>query len=99
MTAWSRRITPLALAAQIATPIALFAQVPTPASVFGFEPGADYQIADYTQISDYLRRLDAASDRVRMIEVGTSAQGRSLFLLFISSEQNLRHLDPKSTRL
>src|SRR3989337_2157618 len=93
MIAWSRRVTPIALAAQLATPLALFAQVPRPAGVFGCEPGADYKIADYTQIQDYLRRLDAASDRVRMIEIGTSAQGRSLFLLFISSEQNLRQLD------
>jgi hypothetical protein len=93
MTAWSRRIASFALAATLATPFALFAQVPTPASVFGFEPGADYKIADYTQIADYLRRLDAASERVRMIEIGKSALGRPLFLLFISSEQNLRQLD------
>ena len=93
MIAWSRRVTPIALAAQLATPLALFAQVPRPADVFGFEPGADYKIADYTQIQDYLRRLDAASERVRMIEIGKSAQGRPLLLLFISSEQNLRQLD------
>jgi len=93
MARWSRRVTPIALAALIATPLALFAQVPKPADVWGFEPGADYKIADYTQIQDYLRRLDAASERVRMIEIGKSALGRPLLLLFISSEQNLRQLD------
>ncbi len=93
MARWSRRVTPIALAAQLATPLALFAQVPRPADVYGFEPGTDYKIADYTQIQDYLRRLDAASERVRMIEIGKSAEGRPMLLLFISSEQNLRQLD------
>ncbi len=87
------RFTAFALAVQLATPLGLFAQVPKPADVYGFEPGTDYKIADYNQIQDYLRRLDAASDRVRMIEIGKSAEGRPLLLLFISSEQNLRQLD------
>ncbi len=93
MTHVHQRFVRLALAAQLATPLALFAQIPKPADVFGFEPGTDYKIADYNQIQDYLRRLDAASDRVRMIEIGKSAEGRPLLLLFISSEQNLRQLD------
>lgn len=82
-----------AAAVALAIPLALESQIPTPASVWGFEPGADYKIADYAQITDYLRRLDAASDRVQMIEIGKSALGRSMFLLFISSEQNLRQLN------
>jgi hypothetical protein len=39
---------------------------PTPESVLGFRPGTDRQLADWTQIVDYFRRLDAASDRVRV---------------------------------
>ncbi len=42
---------------------------------------------------EYFRRLDAASDRVQMREIGQSGRGRPLLLLFISSEQNLRRLE------
>ncbi|PSQ95158.1 MAG: peptidase M14 [Bacteroidetes bacterium SW_9_63_38] len=69
------------------------AQVPTPADVFGFEPGADYKMADYDQLTQYYRQLSAASDRVNMTEIGTSAEGRSLKLLLISSTDNLKSLD------
>lgn len=69
------------------------AQVPRPASVFGFEPGADYKIAGFDQMLDYYKKLDRASDRVKMIEIGKSVQGRPLLLLFISSEKNLDKLE------
>jgi hypothetical protein len=39
----------LALAAQLPAPLPLPAQVPKPVDVHGFEPGADYKIADYGQ--------------------------------------------------
>ena len=52
------------------------AAVPSPRDVLGFTPGDDYQIADYSQMLDYFRRLDAASDRVRVEVVGKSTEGR-----------------------
>ena len=67
--------------------------IPKPIDVLGFEPGADYELANYAQISSYLQQLDAASDRVEMIEIGTSVLGRPLYLMFISSEENLKHLE------
>lgn len=74
-----------------ALPVA--AQVPSPRDVFGFEVGEDRKPADYDQMMEYFRRLDAASARVQMREIGRSARGRPLLLLFISSEQNLSGLD------
>lgn len=69
------------------------AQVPKPASVFGFEPGADYKLADYSQMTEYYQQLAKSSKRVKLIEIGKSVQGRPLLLLFISSEKNLQQLD------
>ena len=46
------------------------AAAPTPAEHLGFTPGADYKLADYAQISGYFLKLDAASDRVRVMEFG-----------------------------
>ena len=75
--------------------VSAFAQqsVPAPSDVFGFEPGADYKLANYDQITTYLTQLDAASDRAAMIEIGTSVLGKPLFLMFISSEENLQQRD------
>lgn len=86
-----RRLLLLALLLLVAP--ALHAQVPHPRDVLGFEPGADYQLADYDQLLAYYRQLAAASNRVRLDEIGTSVQGQPLILLTISSETNLERLD------
>lgn len=72
-----------------------FAQrgVPTPAEVLGFEPGSDYKMANYNQITDYFKQLDAASDRARLTQIGTSVLGRPLYVMFISSSQNIQKLE------
>ena len=67
--------------------------IPAPADVFGFEPGADYKLAYYAQIADYFQQLDAASDRAHMVQIGESALDRPLYVMFISSETNLRRLE------
>ena len=68
-------------------------QVPTPEEVIGFRMGEDYKIANYTQIVDYLKLLDKQSERVQMQAIGTSVLGKPLYVLFISSEENIQHLD------
>jgi hypothetical protein len=73
--------------------VPVFAQVPKPADVLGHEPGADYKLADFNTLLTYYQRLDKASDRVRMVEIGKSVLGRPLLLLFVSSEKNLKQLD------
>ena len=67
--------------------------VPTPASVFGFEPGADLKLANYDQVVSYFQKVDAASDRVTMVEAGKSTQGRSFYFALVSSPQNLARID------
>jgi len=67
--------------------------VPKPEDVFGFKVGADYKLADYSQIEDYLSKLDDASNRVKKIEIGETVLGRKMYLLFVSTEENLAQLD------
>jgi murein tripeptide amidase MpaA len=69
------------------------AEPQSPADVFGFQPGDDYKLASYEQMESYYRQLAAESDRVQLREIGNSALGRSLYLLTISSEENLANLD------
>jgi len=67
--------------------------IPSPQSVFGFNPGDDRTIADWKQITDYLSRLDKASDRVQVQTIGTSTLGRTMIAAFISAPENIRNLD------
>ena len=69
------------------------AEPQSPADVFGFQPGDDYKLASYEQMESYYRQLAAESDRVQLREIGNSALGRTLYLLTISSEENLANLD------
>jgi len=65
----------------------------SPADIFGFQPGDDYKLASYEQMESYYRQLAAESSRVQLREIGKSALGRTLYLLTISSEENLANLD------
>jgi hypothetical protein len=67
--------------------------VPTPESVLGFQPGADFHLASYEQSLEYFQALDAASDRVQLLEVGRTSFGRPWYLALISSAENLRNVD------
>ncbi|WPP49271.1 M14 family metallopeptidase [Catalinimonas niigatensis] len=68
-------------------------KIPSPEEIIGFQMGADYKIADYTQITNYLKLLDEKSERVMMEQIGTSVLGKPMYLMFISSEENLKNLN------
>jgi len=67
--------------------------IPTPESVLGFQPGADFKLANYEQVVTYFQKVDAASDRVMMVEAGKSSQGRPYYFALVSSAENLRQVD------
>jgi murein tripeptide amidase MpaA len=72
---------------------AIVAQVPSPTSVLGFTPTDDKTIADWTQITNYLSRLDSASNRVAVREIGKTTLGKPLIVAFISAPDNIKNLD------
>lgn len=65
---------------------------PSPQTVLGFTPGDDRTIADWSQITRYFARLDAASDRVSVREIGKTTLGRPMIVAFISAPENIRDL-------
>lgn len=79
-----------AAASAIAFPSAQQPAAPLPESALGFAPCADYKLATYEQIAEYFHRLDAASDRMVLQEIGKTVEGRPQLMAVISSEQNLR---------
>ncbi len=67
--------------------------IPQPSEVIGFTPGDDRKLASWAQFHDYFKRLDRASDRVMLQELGKTTLGRPFLLATISSPANLARLD------
>ncbi|MDZ7343282.1 MAG: M14 family metallopeptidase [candidate division KSB1 bacterium] len=66
--------------------------LPSPEAVLGFRIGTEKKLADYHQMLDYLRRLDAASDRIELEILGKTTEGNDFAMAIISSPTNLRQL-------
>ena len=64
-----------------------------PAKFFGFQPGASRHLLTYEQSINYFKILDAASNRLKLIRIGTSPMGRPMYMAMISSEKNIANLD------
>ncbi|HXH69870.1 MAG TPA: M14 metallopeptidase family protein [Pyrinomonadaceae bacterium] len=67
--------------------------VPSPKSILGFQPTDDKTIADWKQITTYFSKLDAASDRVKVQEIGKTTLSKPLIVVLISSPENIKNLD------
>jgi hypothetical protein len=65
----------------------------SPKDHFGFNIGDDYQLANYTQFEAYIKKLDQESDRMKLVEMGRSAEGRAMHLAIITSPENQKKLD------
>jgi hypothetical protein len=61
--------------------------------VLGFNPTDDKTIADWRQITDYFAKLDKASNRVAVKEIGKTTNGKPLIVAFISSPDNIKDLE------
>lgn len=84
----------LCIAFLIVGSVPVFAQeVPTPKSHFGFAIGDDYQLATYTQTEAYFKKLAETSKRVKLVDIGKTEEGRSQYMLIVSSPENLQKLD------
>lgn len=71
----------------------LHGAVPTPKSHFGHEIGVDRELLDWDNVVSYFRTLAAASDRIRVEELGKTVEGRPFIAATIAEPDTLRHLD------
>ncbi|MGE5813006.1 MAG: M14 metallopeptidase family protein [Acidobacteriota bacterium] len=67
--------------------------VTSPKQQFGFDIGTDYQLPNYQQLMAYWQKLDRESDRMRVVEIGKTAEGRPQLMAIITSPENQRKLD------
>ena len=93
MKRWSHVLAILPLLAFPSLAPGTQADAPTPESIIGWAPCADNTLATYEQIAEYFRVLDAATDRMQLVDIGETAEGRTQLMAIISSDANMRNLD------
>ena len=65
----------------------------SPKQHFGFNIGDDYQLATYTEFQSYWAKLDKESDRMRVQEIGKTAEGRPQLMAIITAPANFKNLE------
>src|SRR5215469_8864549 len=68
-------------------------KVTSPKDFLGFNIGDDYQVATYTQLTAYWKKLASGSDRMKLVDMGPTAEGRRQYMAIITSPENLKKLD------
>jgi hypothetical protein len=93
---WSRagaqaRPKPPATSAKSRVPAAEV-HITTPREEFGANFGDDYFLANYKQIAAYWHKLETQSTRIRVIEIGKTAEGRPHLMAIVTSPENHKNL-------
>ncbi len=68
-------------------------KITTPKDALGFNLGDDYQVANYTQLDAYWHKLATESDRMKLVDIGPTEEGKRQYMAIISSPENLKKLD------
>ena len=56
------------------------APITSPKEQFGFNIGDDYVLANYSQTEAYWKKLDAESDRMSLVDIGRTEEGRAYII-------------------
>ncbi len=72
--------------------IKLFPITP-PQDFFGFLPGKDYKLVRYDEVVDYFKKLSSETEKLKLYNLGKTTLGNSLYMVVLSSEENIKNLD------
>ena len=67
--------------------------VTSPLQEFGANIGDDYFLATYGQFEAYWKKLDAQSERIRLLSIGQTEEGRTQWMAVVSAPENLAQID------
>ena len=67
--------------------------ITTPKQQFGHDIGDDYFLANYTQFTEYVKKLATESDRMKLVSIGKTAEGRDQYMAIISAPENIKKLE------
>ena len=68
-------------------------KVTSPKEQWRHDIGDDYFLANYTQLTEYWKTLAKESDRMQLVSIGKTAEGRDQWMAIISAPENLKKLD------
>ena len=85
----------LALAVCLSVAPALPAQgrLTSPREQLGWNVGDNYRLATYTQLTAYWQKLDSESDRLKLVSIGKTAEGRDQWMMIVTAPANFAKLD------
>ena len=69
------------------------ADVTKPKDHFGFDLGDDYCLANYKQYAAYLRKIEKETDRLKVVSIGKTEEGRDQLMAIVTSPANHKKLD------
>src|SRR6478609_4846768 len=91
------RLTLFAFAAvaliQAGNPAQNATKITTPKEALGFNLGDDYQVANYTRLDAYWHKLASESDRMKLVDIGPTAENRRQYMAIISAPETIKRLD------
>src|SRR5215208_2811155 len=67
-------------------------RITTPKEQFGRNIGDDYFLVNWTQWVEYLQKIDRESDRMTVVEIGKTAEGRTQYTAIVTSPENHKRL-------
>ena len=67
--------------------------ITTPSQQFGAAIGDDYFLASYTQLETYWKRLDQESNRLALVDIGRTEEGRTQWMAVITAPENFSRLE------
>src|ERR1043166_10268108 len=67
--------------------------VTTPKEFFGHNIGDDYWLPTYDQFEQYWHKIDGESNRMKVIEIGKSGEGRPQLAAIITAPENFAKLE------
>ena len=65
----------------------------TPAQEFGAGIGDDYFLATYSQLETYWKKLDRESNRMSLVDIGRTEEGRTQWMAVITAPENAARLE------
>ena len=68
-------------------------KITAPKEALGFNLGDDYQVANYTQLDQYWHQLAKESDRMKLVDMGPTSEGRRQYMAILTSPENMKKLD------
>jgi hypothetical protein len=67
-------------------------RITTTKEMFGVSAGDDYVLLNYTQLVDYWKKLASESPRMKLVDIGKTAEGRTMIMAIITSPENHKNL-------